>query len=273
MSVWNAVTRELIAQFNGPRADCALLTEAAVLAFSPNDQLLAAGSTKSSSLVVFDFAAQRSRWRLPERISIAVNDCAFSPDGQQIATAHADGNVRVWRLGAQDDLSKPMVIAFQSGMQMAVAFSPDGKRLATVGGDDPLVKLWDMDTRQEVARLPELLDYYPKVAFLPDGNTLVGASQRELRVWRAIHSQNLPIGRRRNEDESQGGVHVDRTVWWSSPLSRSWRACSCPRSVTPAQGPSGSLPFESSADRVWAGVVYRTKTGNSSLLPDAIGRS
>jgi WD40 repeat protein len=62
----------------------------------------------------------------------------------------------------------------------AVAFNPDGRLLAG-GGDGPAVKLWAVDTGQEVCSLP-VPEYCSALAFSPSGETLA-CGGTELALW------------------------------------------------------------------------------------------
>jgi WD40 domain-containing protein len=68
----------------------------------------------------------------------------------------------------------------------AVAFGPDGPRLAVGGsGEDKLVRVWDVASGQELARLARGRDGgVESVAFSPDGSRLAtGGTDKLARVW------------------------------------------------------------------------------------------
>jgi WD40 repeat protein len=65
----------------------------------------------------------------------------------------------------------------------SVAFSPDGTRLAT-GSDDDHVRLWDVASGEEIARLEGHTERISVVAFSPDGARLVsGSDDGTIRLW------------------------------------------------------------------------------------------
>jgi WD40 repeat protein len=70
---------------------------------------------------------------------------SFSPDGQCIATAGANGTIRLWdRLGRQ-------IAQFDSHQSniWSVSFSPDGQYLASAG-DNGTVQLWKIEQLDEL---------------------------------------------------------------------------------------------------------------------------
>ena len=72
---------------------------------------------------------------------------AFSPDGKLLATAGADGTIRLWNPATGQAVGAPLPADTGAGPAAcsAVAFSPDGKLLATAGADGT-VRLWNPAT-------------------------------------------------------------------------------------------------------------------------------
>jgi WD40 repeat protein len=123
-----------------------------------------------------------------------VLDCAFSGDGLLALSTDPEG-VQVWDLAAG---SKLRTLAGHSGNIFAVAFSPDGRRALScsgtdyyddklrqeLGGVDNTVRLWDVGSGQELARLEGHERNVNCVAFLPDGRHAVsGSSDSLVRLW------------------------------------------------------------------------------------------
>ncbi|WP_437778268.1 AAA-like domain-containing protein [Sorangium sp. So ce1097] len=110
----------------------------------------------------------------------AVHDAVFSPDGRSVATASADGNARVFRLGGHDE---PLVLRGHDLAVVAVAYSRDGSRLATASTDGT-VRLWRADGHEEGTLSTR--DAAPaSVAFSPDGSRVVaGTTNGAIYVWR-----------------------------------------------------------------------------------------
>jgi len=113
---------------------------------------------------------------------LGVNSVALSPDGRTLATASADGTVRLWNVARRTPLGQPL-----SGHRAAVwsvAFSPDGRTLASAGADGTVI-LWNV--ARQAPRGPPLRGHVGEataVAFSPDGQTLASTGMdKTVRLW------------------------------------------------------------------------------------------
>jgi WD40 repeat protein/energy-coupling factor transporter ATP-binding protein EcfA2 len=125
----------------------------------------------------------------------------YSPDGQTIATASADGTLRLWDTSTP---SRPQPWGVPLGGLInprSVAFSPDGNILAATSGDS--VTLFDVtDPRIPRPLGPDLTGHTRfvwSVAFSPDGRTLAsGSADSTIILWDVtnpdqIHRRGQPL--------------------------------------------------------------------------------
>jgi WD40 repeat protein len=112
---------------------------------------------------------------------------ALSPDGQLLAVAQAE-SVCLCSLATGQ-------VVRRCGHDLkvnALALSPSGKLLATAS-DDRTVRLWDVHTGRQLARLRGHRGAVHLLAFSPDGGTLVSASQDATAlVWDVASALRLP---------------------------------------------------------------------------------
>src|SRR5262249_31448371 len=78
----------------------------------------------------------------------------------------------------------------------SLAFSPDGKTLATGAGDwrnarPGEVKLWEVASGKEQAKLDGLPREVWSLAFTPNGKLLVTATANQLKVWEAATGKEV----------------------------------------------------------------------------------
>ena len=78
-----------------------------------------------------------------------------------------------------------------SSSVFSVAFSPDSKTLAS-GSNDKTIKLWDVETTQNIATLTGHSDNVESVGFSPDGKILAsGSNDKTIRLWDVETKQQI----------------------------------------------------------------------------------
>ncbi|VTR98054.1 WD40 domain-containing protein [Tuwongella immobilis] len=127
-------------------------------------------------------------WSIESRLhSGGVRTMAVSPDGQLVATAGNDANVRVW-----DTTTGKLVhcLVGHDYYVLDVAWSPDGQTLASAGSFDNTVRLWDRKTGNPL-RILKASTYTTTLAWAPDGQSLIcgGGTSGTVTGW------DLPSGR------------------------------------------------------------------------------
>jgi len=107
-----------------------------------------------------------------------ISRVVFDPEGTSVASASADGTIRVSPVAGGD----PLVLKGHDGAVTSIAFSPDGRHLVS-GGADRTVRVWDRLGRTTGVLRGHQLGV-TAVAWSPDGRSIAsGAADGFIRLW------------------------------------------------------------------------------------------
>src|SRR4030095_16483642 len=145
------------------------LSTSSAMSFSPDGRILASAAGYNSPLQLTDVTTGQQLHTLKVPFSMGVNSVAWSPDGKRLASAQwgmkiamtnpnaADNfsfedmsfSIRLWDPQTGTEVSQ---LAGHNNFVVKLAFSSDGRLLAS-GSFDSTIKLWDVNTAQELRTL------------------------------------------------------------------------------------------------------------------------
>jgi WD40 repeat protein len=168
------------------------------VAFSPTGKILASLSNHQvPALKTSDWNTQHSfltLWNLENGKEMrkfdiengSDNGLAFSIDGKILATIK-NSSVILLNVGT----GKIYNLSDHTDRVISIALSPDGKTLAS-GSSDKTVKLWNVETGQEIRTLGSHSDFVRSIAFSPDGKTLAsGSNDKTVKLWNVETGQEI----------------------------------------------------------------------------------
>ncbi|QSV64636.1 MAG: hypothetical protein HEQ26_19690 [Dolichospermum sp. DL01] len=114
---------------------------------------------------------------------------AFSPDGRFLASGN-DKTIKILQL-AENKVKTLTGHSDWFGGITSLAFSPDGKTLIS-GSQDKTIKLWNLETSQEIKTLSGHSDHICSVAYSPNGQILASASKdKTVKLWSVASGEEI----------------------------------------------------------------------------------
>lgn len=168
--------------------DCAVSPDGSFIASASNDFSVRLWSS--------DFAAPQI---VLEGHTSAVSCCAIGPDGTLVASAGWDLTVRLWEAESSTELATMRTGGEEPALPfgphlLSCAMSPEGSFLVTTAQRESFARVWDIETRQEQAKLTGAgLYYFSDCAISPDGHLIAAVADDGLRVWDASTAQELAL--------------------------------------------------------------------------------
>jgi WD40 repeat protein len=152
------------------------------VSFSPLGKILASGS-KDKTVKLWSLETGKEVYSFKGHTDDVLS-VAFSPDGKLLASS-AGGNDKTIKI-LQLAENKVKTLTGHSdwfGGITSLAFSPDGKTLIS-GSQDKTIKLWNLETSQEIKTLSGHSDHICAVAYNPNGQILASASKdKTVKLW------------------------------------------------------------------------------------------
>lgn len=129
--------------------------------------------------------------RTLEGHSSGISSVSMTPDGRRAVSGSYDHTLRVWDLetgrclraleGYGGEITSESLKP--DTRRLMVSVTPDGRR-AVSGGDDPVLRVWDLETGQCLRTLEGHTDGVRCLSVTADGRQVVsGSSDETLRVW------------------------------------------------------------------------------------------
>ena len=113
---------------------------------------------------------------------------AWSPDGQDIASAGNDHTVQVWQALTRRNIT---TYAGHTDLVLGLAWSPDGKHIAS-GGSDHSLRVWNVHTGRKVFINRQHSNVVHSVAWSPNGTHIAsGGSDAKVHVWEVSSGRHL----------------------------------------------------------------------------------
>ena len=151
----------------------------------------------TAAILSTSFAQDNTKVGLPEG-AIArlgkggINLMRFSPDGTRLVVGT---DVGAWVYDVPDG-KETALFTGHIGQVNAIAFSSDGKTFASGGFVNPVIQVWDVETKSKLSTVPLTREPYSLPALTFYGEILISTNgHREITYWHADTGQKLSESR------------------------------------------------------------------------------
>jgi len=162
--------------------------------FSPEADLFATATENGEfELVKAHEPERRRRFSAPRFPGWSELKLSLSRDGKTLAVANGNGSVELWNT---ETLTRKALLRGTQFDCFSVTTSPDGQRVAASGSGRGAIRIWDIDSHEELATFAAGL-FFDDVRFSPDGNTIGAQSLGGvLHFWSAPSWAEIAAGER-----------------------------------------------------------------------------
>ncbi len=174
LKFWDAATGQLkntLDQFYGRMGD-----------FSPDGNFIVEQRQYQDTIAIWNTETGKLALILDKHTS-QVGSIAFSPDGNLLATGHANGEIHVWSLYT-NQIQKTITVGYDTSIK-DLAFHPNGQNIAA-GITNGKIEGWDAASGASLFTLSGHASnsWVTEIAFSPDGKTLASnATDSTIRLW------------------------------------------------------------------------------------------
>jgi WD40 repeat protein len=160
------------------------------VSFSPLGKILASGS-KDKTVKLWSLETGKEVYSFKGHTDDVLS-VTFSPDSKLLASG-AGGNdktIKILQL-AENQVKTLTGHSDWFGGITSLAFSPDGKTLIS-GSQDKTIKLWNLETSQEIRTLSGHSNHICAVAYSPNGQILASASKdKTVKLWSVASGEEI----------------------------------------------------------------------------------